>query len=223
MMTAVTTLWLVGLACLVAAVAGQRIKVGSIHLPALDSRASRVGVAAVGVMSLLLGGVLFTYHDPAGATPTAHETGSGPSAGVPADAGTTTDTGAAPTRAPATVLWHGSIRLRTADGVDVSTLPVIVESFVSQTVSSFYAFDGKLRTGGDNALSEWSGATTPAADQCADQLRTHPTAVLTPHTGLGFCTAGVSGPARVAFGRMLSYNDTTLTAEIDLTVWSLNF
>lgn len=55
-------IWLIGVVLLVSAVVGQAIKIRGIELPALTNRSSRIALAVVGVVALLLGGALFLRH-----------------------------------------------------------------------------------------------------------------------------------------------------------------
>lgn len=58
-MTDVATLWVIGIACLIVALVGKSITIGTVQLPETAGKKVRVGMVAVGVLALVLGAVLF--------------------------------------------------------------------------------------------------------------------------------------------------------------------
>lgn len=68
-LAAVGSLWLFGLASLTVAFLGSAVKVSGLELPAVGKTPARVGVFAIGLVSLLLGTVIFLRQD-AGDSPT---------------------------------------------------------------------------------------------------------------------------------------------------------
>ena len=57
----VAPLWIIGLACLVAAAVGGSVKLGGSEIPAISSPAARSAVAIVGVGALVLGLTAFLH------------------------------------------------------------------------------------------------------------------------------------------------------------------
>lgn len=58
-MTDVTALWIVGLACLIAALIGKAVTIGNVQLPETAEKKARAGLAVVGSIALVLGCALF--------------------------------------------------------------------------------------------------------------------------------------------------------------------
>ena len=120
-----------------------------------------------------------------------------------------------------TVLWHGQMTLTDnsdGPGVDVGEVPPQVNEN-GPGVTSFWLYEGQFQTGQSaaNLLGEWSSASPPTVDQCADVLRTAPVEKISYHSGLQFCTHGLFD-RRIGFVRVLSYDGTT--ANIDVTIWN---
>ncbi|MFE5028582.1 hypothetical protein ACFRAO_36095 [Streptomyces sp. NPDC056656] len=70
----VVMLWVVGLVCLLAAAIGETVKLGGWELPALTSRKTRIPVALIGVVALVLG-LVAVVHSSSGSTPGGAATG----------------------------------------------------------------------------------------------------------------------------------------------------
>jgi hypothetical protein len=226
-MTSVAILWLLGLACVIVALLGAAVKVGGIELPGAAARSARVGVLLVGLIALILGTVLFTQRN----SPASPAAGHSP-AGTAATPGATTPAAmtpqappaaaSSPAAAPASVLWHGKVRLSDGEGVDVGELPIRVEGSNS-SATSFWQYDGAAHSGqsGNNLLSEWTGPADPTAAQCDEQLRTQPVERINGYrTGLRLCTHGLFDE-RIGYAKVVSYDGST--SQVDLTVWSLQF
>ena len=75
-MTDVAVLWIIGLACLIVALLGKAVTVGSVQLPEAAEKRARFGMAIVGVLALVLGVVLIVQ--PSGSQPTAQPVGTNP-------------------------------------------------------------------------------------------------------------------------------------------------
>lgn len=218
-MTFVAVFWLVGVGCLIAALAGKGVKIGSVELPAFAAVATRLGAAGVAVMAFALGTVLFFNQDRgnpvAGSAPGGDAT---TRAGVPGSGATGPAGGPpAPTKDNVddlAVLWHETMTMGYGSGVDVGHRPPEVQDIIG---SSFYMIDGQFK----GRLSEWPGTVAPTATECANQLRTHPAGQLRPRAGLGFCTLGDEAP-NVAYVLVTSVEFDPVTAiEIDVTVWTM--
>lgn len=203
----VAAFWLVGLACLIAALAagGGPVKIGGVQLPGFGTRATQRGVAAIGVLALALGAVLFLNRN----------SDTGPAGGGGSPAGGT----ASGTDGEATVEFHDTITLASGASVNVGALPIQVKrtDFVG---SSVYFYGGVLNAGTENALSPFDGAGRAAPADCANDLRTRSVRTLQPRTGLRFCLSGNNGVPRVAYGEITSFDEAAVSLEIDLTVWS---
>jgi hypothetical protein len=215
---AVAAFWLIGLACFIAALAGGGggVKIGSVQMPGFAARSTRFGAAAVGVLALALGGVLFLNLD-AGAGPASSAPGNGRPAGT-----TSAPTGANPgqgTGGDAEVVWHDTLTMADGAALNVGVLPIQVTYGTFQG-SSIYVFEGAMKSGGGNMLSTWDGVATPSAAECANKLRTHPLAELRPRQDLRFCLRGNQGTPRIAYAVITSFDEATGSSEIDLTVWS---
>ena len=52
-MTDVAVLWIIGLACLIVALLGKAVTVGSVQLPEAAEKRARFGMAIVGVLALV--------------------------------------------------------------------------------------------------------------------------------------------------------------------------
>jgi hypothetical protein len=222
---AVAAFWLVGLACLIAALAGGvgPVKIASVQLPGFGARSTRAGAAVIGVLALALGVVLFVNRDSdtrTRASDNAADATSGTtSPGESASPGESTSAHSGQrTGEGATILWHDTITLAAGASVNVGVFPIqVTGEFVG---SSIYLYDGVLNTGSDNGLSQWNPTATPTAEDCANDLRTHPIATLRPRQGLRFCLKGNEGTPRVAYGVITSYDESAGSAEVDLTVWN---
>jgi hypothetical protein len=201
--------WLVGLACLIAALAGKAVKVGTVEMPAFAARATRIGASGVGVLALFLGCVVyFGWGRPGGA-----DTATVPISTVPRSNATGT-AGTAPGD-DLSVVWSGTMTVAEDSGVDVGRVPPAVQDIIG---SSFYLFDGHVQ----GQVSAWTGPAAPTAADCANQLRTHPARELNPQTGLDFCTYGQS-VSRVADVRITSYDVARSSMELDVVIWTMTF
>jgi len=223
-LASVGSLWVFGLACLTVACLGSAVKVSGFELPAAAKTPARVGISAIGLVSLLLGTVLFLRQDSdstatSGAQPA---TGSGhPSTTVQSMAAATATTPAATsgTQDAAAVLWHGKVRLDNGTGVDVGEIPISVES-ENTLATSFWMYEGQALSGqsGNNLLSEWTAAGDPTAEQCAERLRTQPIERIKGYrAGLRICVHGLFDK-RVGYAKVLSYDGHS--SQVDIVVWA---
>ncbi|MFI9724122.1 hypothetical protein ACIHFE_31520 [Streptomyces sp. NPDC052396] len=80
MLAYLVPLWIAGVACLVAAAAGQPVKLGGAEIPAIPTVGARRAVAVIGVVAIALGAALFFRERPSSDGGSA----SGGSAGNPA-------------------------------------------------------------------------------------------------------------------------------------------
>jgi hypothetical protein len=114
------------------------------------------------------------------------------------------------------VLFHDSITMAYGSSVNVGALPIQVNrTFVG---SSVYFYDGSLNSGSGNGLSP-SQADPPTPTDCANSLRSRSVSTLRPRTGVGFCLRGNDGVPRLAYGKIISYDEVNTSLEIELTVW----
>jgi hypothetical protein len=82
--------WLVGLACLIAALAGKAVKFGTVEMPAFAARITRIGASGVGVLALLLGCVVyFGWGRPGGGDSATDPLSTAPRSRATSSAGTT--------------------------------------------------------------------------------------------------------------------------------------
>ncbi|MBS2532629.1 hypothetical protein KGQ20_07570 [Catenulispora sp. NF23] len=225
-MALVAVFWLVGLACLIAALAGTGvIKIGTVEIPAFSTRLARSGAVAVGVIALLLGWVVFVRQSDTGSITSPVSTKSTlQGASVTTNgtiAGTSEASESTPANDPVQVLWHGTIGLTEGSGVDIGTPSPMVEQ-PGYMDSSLYVYQGLIYSAINNGLSAWTGSGTPGAEDCVNLLRTHSVGTLEPKAGLQFCAHGDQYP-RVAYLKVTSYDVATSTANIDVTLWDLQF
>jgi hypothetical protein len=230
----VATFWLVGLCCLIAALAGKGVKIGSVEVPAFGAWSTRVGASVLGIVALLMGGVILLVQQEGGGatTPRPASAPGGPTVSGPAPAGATNSgttnsgtTNSGATNAAGTsdgggaVLDRATILLANGTGVDIGVpSPEVQHTFIG---TSFYYFQGEIKSGGDNFLSEWTGSAAPTARDCVNQLRTQPLSTLPPRAGLRFCARGYQ-TQRIAYLQVSDFDAANSTARIDVVLWDLS-
>jgi hypothetical protein len=115
-------LWTAGVACLLVAVLGKRVRIGPVQLPAAEGRA-RVSMASIGLLALVLGSLLFSQVH--ASSPQAG--GSAPSPGSPLPSGSSSNSEppgpVLPSSLPPSgIRWRGSVTITLA-GVELDAEP----------------------------------------------------------------------------------------------------
>lgn len=189
----VASLWIVGVASLLASLVGKPVKLGGHEIPAIRNTAGRLVVGVVGVSTLVLALSLQSSPTPAPppqSSPTPAQPGTTQTpppptitAATPTPTPTPTTESASPpvtlpALGPVRVRWHGTVQLD--DGMD-NGRPVLSWSLDSMPPSPTLSSDLGLTCSltcepnqiASNAIVAWTDATPPTQPQCVDLLNTH--------------------------------------------------
>ncbi|WP_329177583.1 hypothetical protein [Streptomyces sp. NBC_01477] len=237
----VVPLLMFGLVCLLAGIMGESVEAGNVKLPALKKKQVRAAAAAIGVVALLLGMMVFLRDGP----------DPGDDSGADGPNGPTTTLSSAPFTIPSTtppastpadvvpslapresvtqpsepepvsagVRWHGTLTL---DGENMQTGWALDSVPPSRALTGDIGLICQLvcETGQmwGNALASWSGASPPTREQCRDRLNTTVgTQQLEAEPGTMGCVGTTD--MRIAYFKMLTMRGSHMTLEA--MVWEL--
>jgi hypothetical protein len=213
MTAAITLLVAAGIACLLAALVGDKVSVAGTRLPALKSRAQRITVGCFGGL-LLIAGLAGLFSQKNGSSPSPNVAASNTPATGPATTGSAQSSGstvqatASPSSSPR---FEGTVTIGQT-GVELDASP-------PATNGSSYTFNeiaGYLHPG-NGQIAEWRGSSNPGPQRCHDWAQANSVQQLQLTSGMQLCV--LTQDQRTAYVHVTSVSADGSTAQATAIVW----
>jgi hypothetical protein len=224
----VAVLWAAGIGCLVAALVGKEVTIGSVELPAAAERLTRAGMAVIGVLAIILGIALFA-HSGSGqqapkvspAAPANASAGNSPVTTSPASSETSPAPAPPATPTAGTVRWQGPIAIpgtvNGGYGIDLDLVPPTGSGSYSVT----YGYtEGNSGYGDIDAadIATWPGAKPPSYAQCREWALTNPLFGEPVSPGTQLCL--ITGEGRTAYLKVIAFDGSTRSVSANAVIWN---